>query len=71
MASKLLFASPPGSTQLVSGRNKITSLAVSDSIAFNALQGRTAWYPLPGLNLLIEASTSGPGGVDLFVYGEQ
>lgn len=30
---------------------------------------KTAWYSLPGLNLSIEAFTSGPGGIDLFVYG--
>ena len=40
-----------------------------DSFALNALEGKTAWYPLPGLKLSIEAFTSGPGGIDVFVYG--
>jgi hypothetical protein len=42
-----------------------------DKIVLNALQGRSAWYPLPGLKLSIEVFTTGPGGIDLFVYGEQ
>ncbi len=42
-----------------------------DKIVLNALQGHSAWYPLPGLKLSIEAFTTGPGGIDLFVYGEQ
>jgi hypothetical protein len=42
-----------------------------DKIVLNPLQGHSAWYPLPGLNISIEAFTSGPGGIDLFVYGEQ
>ena len=42
-----------------------------DKIVLNALEGRSAWYPLPGLELSMEAFTSGPGGIDLFVYGEQ
>jgi hypothetical protein len=40
-----------------------------DSFVLNALQGKSAWYPLPGLRLSIEAFTSGPGGIDLFLYG--
>jgi hypothetical protein len=110
MANSLIFSSPPGSTILVSGRNKISTLAVSkyssirlyafvrpnsqqvtlylinpdlrdhvgtdpvpgalDTISIAPLHGHTSWYPLPGLNLSIEAFTSGPGGLDLFVYGE-
>jgi hypothetical protein len=42
-----------------------------DKIVLSTLQGHSGWYPLPGLNLSIEAFTSGPGGIDLFVYGEQ
>ena len=42
-----------------------------DKIVLNALQGHSAWYPLPGLKLSIEAFTSGPGGIDVFVYGEK
>lgn len=42
-----------------------------DLIVLNALQGKTAWYPLPGLKIAIEAFTSGPGGIDLFVYGQK
>lgn len=42
-----------------------------DKIQLNALQGHTAWYPLPGLKLSIEVTTSGPGGIDLFIYGEK
>lgn len=42
-----------------------------DKTVLNPLQGHSAWYPLPGLNLSIEAFTSGPGGIDLFVYGEK
>jgi len=40
-----------------------------DKIILNALEGRSAWYPLPGLKVSIEAFTTGPGGIDLFVYG--
>jgi hypothetical protein len=40
-----------------------------DSFVLNALEGKTAWYPVPGLKLSIEVFTSGPGGIDLFVYG--
>jgi hypothetical protein len=42
-----------------------------DKTVLNALQGHSAWYPLPGLKLSIEAFTSGAGGIDLFVYGEK
>ncbi len=42
-----------------------------DRIVLNALEGHSAWYPLPGLKLSIEAFTTGPGGIDLFVYGRQ
>jgi len=42
-----------------------------DKIVLNALEGHSAWYPLPGLKLSIEAFTTGPGGIDLFIYGEQ
>jgi hypothetical protein len=42
-----------------------------DKIVLNALEGRTAWYPLPGLKLSIEAFAGGPGGIDLFIYGEE
>jgi hypothetical protein len=42
-----------------------------DTIVLDALQGQTSWYPLPGLNLSILAYTSGPGGIDLFVYGQR
>jgi hypothetical protein len=42
-----------------------------DKTVLNALEGHSAWYPLPGLKLSIEVSTSGPGGIDLFVYGER
>jgi hypothetical protein len=42
-----------------------------DKIVLNALEGRSAWYPLPGLQLSIEAFTTGPGGIDLFIYGQQ
>jgi hypothetical protein len=42
-----------------------------DKIVLNALQRRSAWHPLPGLKLSIEAFTTGPGGIDLFVYGAQ
>jgi hypothetical protein len=41
-----------------------------DRVVLSALQGYSAWYSLPGLNLSIEAFTNGPGGIDLFVYGE-
>ena len=40
-----------------------------DSIVLKPLQGRSAWYPLPGMRLSIEVFTTGPGGIDLFVYG--
>ena len=42
-----------------------------DKFVLNAQQGRSAWYPLPGLKLSIEAFTSGPGGIDLFIYGQK
>ena len=42
-----------------------------DKIELDPLQSRTAWYPLPGLNLSLEAFTQASGGVDLFVYGEK
>jgi hypothetical protein len=41
-----------------------------DRITLDAVQGHSAWYPLPGLNISIEAFTTGSGGIDLFVYGE-
>jgi hypothetical protein len=41
-----------------------------DSFALDAMQGKTGWYPVPGLNLSIEVFTTGPGGIDLFVYGQ-
>lgn len=41
-----------------------------DKTVLNALEGHSAWYPLPGLKLSIEAFTTGPGGIDLFIYGE-
>ncbi|MDQ6758915.1 MAG: hypothetical protein M3Z32_03485 [Acidobacteriota bacterium] len=40
-----------------------------DSFVLNALEGKTAWYPLPGLKLAIEAFTQGPAFIDVFVYG--
>jgi hypothetical protein len=40
-----------------------------DSFVLNALQGKTGWYPLPGLKISIEVFASGAGGVDLAVYG--
>ena len=40
-----------------------------DSIVLNTLESKSLWYPLPGLNLSIEVFTTGPGGIDLFVYG--
>jgi hypothetical protein len=40
-----------------------------DKFVLNALEGRTGWYPLPGLKLSIEAFTLGTGGIDLVVYG--
>ena len=40
-----------------------------DSFILKALEGKTAWYALPGLKLSSEVFTSGPGGIDLFVYG--
>jgi hypothetical protein len=40
-----------------------------DRIVLKAFQGHSAWYPLPGLKLSIEAFTTGPGGIDLFIYG--
>jgi len=43
---------------------------VLDKIDLGAGEGHSNWYPLPGLNLAIEAHTSGDGSIDLFVYGE-
>ena len=40
-----------------------------DSFVLNALEGKTAWSPLPGLRLAIEVFTLGAGAIDLFVYG--
>ena len=40
-----------------------------DSFVLNALEGKTVWYPLPGLRLAIEVFTLGAGAIDLFVYG--
>jgi hypothetical protein len=42
-----------------------------DTIVMDALQGQSRWYPLPGLNLSIQAFTSGAGGIDLYVYGQK
>ena len=42
-----------------------------DLIVLNALEGKSTWYPLPGLRLAIEVFTAGPGGIDLFVYGQK
>lgn len=42
-----------------------------DKIVLNALDGRTAWYALPGVRLSIEAYASGPAAVQLYVYGEK
>ena len=42
-----------------------------DKTVLKALQGYSAWYPLPGLKLSIEAFTLGSGGIDLFVYGQK
>ena len=40
-----------------------------DSFVLNTLEGKSAWYPVPGINLSIEVFTTGTGGIDLFVYG--
>ncbi len=40
-----------------------------DKIVLSAFQGHSAWYPLPGIKISIEAFTTGAGGIDLFVYG--
>ena len=45
------------------------SAGALDSFVINALESRTAWYPVPGLKLSIEVFTQGTGGIDLFVYG--
>ena len=42
-----------------------------DSFVLKALEGKSAWYPLPGINLSIEVFATGAGGVDLFVYGQK
>jgi hypothetical protein len=41
-----------------------------DKIILSAIQGYSAWYPLPGLKLTIEAFTIGSGGIDLYIYGQ-
>src|SRR6266568_7831493 len=40
-----------------------TEAGALDKTVLNALDGHSAWYPLPGLKLSIEAFTSGPGGI--------
>jgi hypothetical protein len=40
-----------------------------DKFVLNALEGKSGWYPTPGINLSLEVFTSGPGGIDLIVYG--
>ena len=107
--TSVLFASPAGSTALVTGRNQVATFSVKDvqsiriyafvrpqtpkltvylinpdlydhvgtdpdagaldSFPLNTLEGKSAWYPLPGMNLSIEVFATGPGGIDLFVYG--
>jgi len=42
-----------------------------DKFVLNALEGKTGWYPAPGINLSIEVFTSGAGGIDLIVYGRK
>jgi hypothetical protein len=42
-----------------------------DSFVLNELEGKSAWYPLPGMNLSIEVFATGVGGIDLFVYGRK
>jgi hypothetical protein len=34
------------------------------------LKDKTVWYPLPGTSLSVEVWTSGPGWIDLCIYGQ-
>lgn len=38
-------------------------------VTVTALQGQTAWYPLPGTRLSIEAFVAEAGSLDLRLYG--
>jgi hypothetical protein len=42
-----------------------------DKLSLGTGQGRTAWYPLPGMKFSIEAFATKASWVDLFLYGEQ